>query len=114
MDYEGTIHVRRDYTLRAGNHLYWMWFAPSSAEGRQVDGGACKTVRLLGDPEFRQLFGQLGFDAKVTERTIRDLATTGAATIGEVRLSDESIQRHGLDSSITLTRRQSMAGTVRD
>jgi len=112
MDYEGTIHVRRDYTLRAGNHLYWMWFAPSAAEGRQVDGGACKTVRLLGDPEFRQMFGQLGFDAKVTERTIRDLATTGAASIGDVRLSDESIQRYGLDSSITLTRRQNVAGAV--
>ena len=77
-----------------------------------MDGGACKTVRLLGDPEFRQLFGQLGFDAKVTERTIRDLATTGAATIGEVRLSDESLQRHGLDSSITLTRRQNIADAV--
>ena len=112
MDYQGTIHVRRDYTLRAGSHSYWMWFAPTSAEGRQVDGGACKTVRLLGDPEFRTMFGQLGFDSKVTERTFRDLATTGAASIGDVRLSDENIQRYGLDSSITLTRRQNIPGAV--
>jgi len=112
MDYEGTIHVRKDYTLRAGNHLYWMWFAPSLVEGRQVDGGACNTVRLLGDTEFRQLFDQLGFDAKVTERTIRDLATQGATSIGDVRLSEESIQRYGLDSTITLTRRQNIAGQI--
>ena len=105
MNYEGTIHVRKDYTQRAGNHLYWTWFAPASAEGRNVDGGACKTVRLLGDAEFRQLFSQLGFDAKVIERAFLDLSTQGAASIDDVRLSDEIIQRHGLESTITLSRR---------
>ena len=112
MDYEGILHVRKDYTQRAGNHLYWTWFAPSSAEGRTVDAGGCKTVRLLGDAEFNHLFSQLGFDAKVTERTFRDLSIQGAASIAEVRLSDETIQRHGLDSTITLSRRQKRAGKI--
>ncbi len=112
MNYEGTIHVRKDYTQHGGTYLYWTWFAPSLAEGRQVEGGACKTVRLLGDAEFRQLFGQLGFDAKIIERTIRELSTQGATSIGDVRLSDENIQRYGLESTVTLSHRQTIAGAV--
>jgi hypothetical protein len=101
MQLEGTIGIHQ--SLGGNGARFGVTFAPYARE----EGGTCGIRRFDALQQVGAFLKALGIRKDLIAAAIHQLAAGLSAVIPSVVLSEEVIQRRGLDSTATLTRRMS-------